>query len=494
MKSRSRLLTTAALVGVVHFAPTAGFAETLNINHPLAFGAETNVDPIDSSRLSPGIEIIYDRLVRPSRENGAPEPALATAWSANETATEWTFTLRAGVNFHDGTTFDAGDVAYTFNRVIAPETDVPVKAVLSLIDTIDVIDETHVRFNLKSSHADFPLLLLDYRAQIIPEGSGDTIADTGIGTGPFMLQTLDAEGVTELVVNPDYWDGASSLDGINIVGISDTGAAQQAFAAGQLDFISGLSAEQQAALGDGFTYQTVTDGGWRAIVFNTQTEEFSDPRLRKALRILANREQIIERALGAGGGAVACDNPVWPGDPYYIDLECDQDQEEAKRLLAEAGHADGLTVEVFTSPLDATWAPMLEVYQAQAREVGVDVQITTVPSDGFWNDVWMKQPATTTYWGSRPADQILNEAFRSGAKWNETFWNVPEFDAALDAARQELDPDLRRQLYHNLQRTLYEEGGAFIPFFLNSVQAVQPNVTWPLANTTTQRWHLITKE
>lgn len=474
--------------------PQGAFAETLNLQHSLEFGAETNLDPSDEHRLFPGIDLIYDKLVRPSYADGSPEADLATEWSPNADATEWTFKLREGVKFHDGSPFDAADVAYTFGRVIAPDSKSPVKAVLSIVTSIEVVDEHTVKFHLGAPHADFPLLLTDYRAQIIPEGSGDTIADSGIGTGPFMLKTLDVEGVTELVRNDNYWGGASTLDGVNIIGISDSSAAQQAFASGQLDLLKGITQEQETALGDKFTYQTVPGGDWRGIVFNTQSDEFKDPRIRKALRMVANREEMINRALGEGRGTVACDAPVWAGDNYYDpNLTCPQDIAGAKALLAEAGHPDGLSVEVFTSPLDPIWGPMLEVYQAEAKEAGIDVKITSVPADGFWNDVWMKKPATTTLWGSRPADQILNEAFRGGASWNETYWNSPEFDTALDNARKELDPEKRKQLYYGLQETLHDQGGAFIPFFLNQVIAVAPNVQYPAQDYFRVHWNEVTK-
>ena len=89
----------------------------------------------------------------------------------------------------------------------------------------------------------------------------------------------------------------------------------------------------------------------------------------------------------------------------------------------------------------------------------------------------MKLPAVTSSWGQRPADQILNEAYRGGASWNETFWNQPEFDEKLDQARHELDFDKRKDLYYDLQRLLYEEGGSFIPFHINQIVVTSARVS-----------------
>lgn len=89
----------------------------------------------------------------------------------------------------------------------------------------------------------------------------------------------------------------------------------------------------------------------------------------------------------------------------------------------------------------------------------------------------MKKPAVTTSWGQRPADQVFNEAYRSTASWNESYWNNPEFDRKLDQARQELDLAKRTALYHDLQKMLFEEGGTFTPFHVNQVVVTSARVT-----------------
>ena len=89
----------------------------------------------------------------------------------------------------------------------------------------------------------------------------------------------------------------------------------------------------------------------------------------------------------------------------------------------------------------------------------------------------MKEPVVTTGWGQRPADQILNEAYRGGAPWNETYWNDPDFDKALDQARQELDFEKRKALYHQLQTILYERCGSCIPLHTNQAVATTARVS-----------------
>jgi len=350
-----------------------------------------------------------------------------------------------------------------------------------MVDTIEAIDPLTVKMTLSAPYADLALQLMDYRIRMIPEGSADTIGMTGIGTGPFIQVTLDPEGTTTLKANPDYWEGPPGVETIEVIGIADTQARVQALLSGQIDMLGygDLSAQQLPLFEDNpkFKMMTVPTGDWLGIVFRTDTEPFTDARVRKAVRIAADRQAIVDLVLGPGGGVVSCDHPVWSGDQYRAPFDCPQQIDEAKRLLAEAGYPDGIEFDLTTSDLKAAWIDMVQVYQQQAAQAGIKVNIVKAPSDGYWGEIWMKEPVVTTGWGQRPADQILNEAYRGGAPWNETYWNHPDFDKMLDQARQELDFEKRKALYHRLQTMLYEEGGSFIPLHTNQAVVTTARVS-----------------
>lgn len=477
MNKLTRIIAAAVVATLPATLAEAG-SGTFRQSHDLGFGGAENGDPISPNRFWQVTEKTMSRLIRPDK-NGKLTPNLATEWSANDNATEWTIKLRTGVKFHDGADFDAGDVVYTLNRIKDPKIDSPVASVLSVMDKVEAVDGSTVKISLSAPHADFPVLLMDYRIRMIPEGSGDTIAATSIGTGPFILETLDAEGTTVLKANPDYWEGAPGVDTIEIISIPDSQARTQALLSGQIDMLRHISGHEKALFenNDKFKFQSVATGDWQGIVFRTDVEPFTDARVRKAVRIAADRQSIINLVLGADGGTVACDHPVWTGDQYRAPFGCPQQIDEAKRLLAEAGYPDGIEIEVFTSDLRANWIDLAQVYQQQVAPAGIKVNIVKAPADGFWNDVWMKEAAVTTAWGQRPADQILNEAFRGGASWNETVWNRPDFDKNLDKARQELTFGDRKSVYIDLQRELYEEGGAFIPYHLNQTVVMSSRVS-----------------
>ncbi|MBO6638536.1 MAG: ABC transporter substrate-binding protein [Roseitalea sp.] len=481
------------------FVGSTAQAETLRIAHPLGNGGKENVDPIHRNRFYPVTVMLYDGLLRPD-EAGRPSPSLATQWESSPDLREWIFILREGVTFHDGSALDSDDVVFSLRRVLSEEIGSPLRSTLAIMAEIEALDDRTVRITLDAPNADFPTMIMHYLFRVVSsEGqdeSLDAIYESGVGTGPFKLTTLDAEGTTVLEANPDYWDGAPGVPMVEVIAIPDSEARIQALLAGQLDLVRRVNPQQLALFQnrDGFEVQTFATGDWTSLVMRTDTPPFDDVRVRRALRLLVDREAIVRTVLGEAGGSVSCDTPVWPGDPYHVAQECPPDLEEARRLLAEAGYPDGLDVELHTSGLNALMVEVAQVYQAQAAEAGVRVNVRMAPSDGYWSNVWMQRPFVAAVWSQRPAAQILSEAFLSGANWNDSFWDNEEFDALLAEARATIDFEERKAVYARAQQLIWEDGGSMIAFFPNRVRAysdtlsgVQPVHDFFL------RWHEITK-
>lgn len=470
-------------------APTGTFRHA----HNVGFGAHSSLDPASKGRVLQIIEKIQSRLVRPGR-SGKPAPDLATSWTPNADGTLWTFQIRDGVRFHDGSTLDAGDVVYSIKRVIDPDYGSPARAAVKMITRITATGPLRVEMELDAPFADLPLQLMDPRLRIIPEGSGDTIGQTGIGTGPFRVEKFDPDGITVLTANEDYWEGPPALARIEVIGVPDAQARLQAFLSGQLDMERGIAPMMRRALDKSLRYQLleIPTGNWMGLAFRTDVPPFDDPRVREALHLTVDREEMLQLALD-GGGVISCDTPVAPNDQYRAEMECPANPERARQLLAEAGYPDGVDVDVHVSALDPTWPVIGVAFQEQAARAGIRVNLINAAADGYWSNVWMKKDAFSTSWGERPADQALNEAFHSTAKWNETYYNNSKFDRLLETARAELDFKRRRALYIEAQEYLAMNSGTIIPFHVTQLVVLSNRVTHfdPVPNDAL-RWHMVT--
>ena len=467
--------------------PTAAPAEEMEVvvvggthrsTHNATWNGLEQLDPASPVYWSPAIYMLWDRLVAVDLNTGVALPALATSWESNADATQWTFNIRQGVTHNDGTPLTAADVIYTTQRHMDPDIGSIFAGPLEIVDQdgLEMPDANTVVFNLNSANVDFPVLLTNRNFLIVPDGSGDAILQTPIGTGPFTLTSASLDGVSVFTARDDYWDGSPLLGKITDVGIADADARISATLAGQIDMAgrgSSITAGQ-AALFEGdpdFYIQESARGGMQTIGMITTEPPFDDVRVRQALKMVVDPDEMIAIVL-QGHGTPACNTPSWPNDPYYLPRECPQDIAGAIALLAEAGYPDGLTIELATSNSNAVWIPMATVYKEQAALAGITVEILQVPADGYWSNTWMVHPFANGTWANRGVDQFLSLAFRCGSRWNDTFWCNAEQDAIQDQARAELDFDARRSLYQSVQRTIMEEGGMISPFFPSHIRAM----------------------
>lgn len=462
--SRSLLIATALLSATTAFAQSGVF----RMSHAVGSGSASDVDPASKGRVFEITDKLMSRIVRQDMA-GKPSPDLALSWSANAAATEWTFKLRPNVKFHDGKPFTAEDVVYSFARVQDEKFGSPARATIAMIKSVEAVDPLTVKMTLTEAFADLPLILTDYRLRIVPKGSSDTIAKSGIGTGPFKLEKLDPQGTTVLVANPDYFGGKPGVARMEVIGIPDAQARLQALLGGQLDLVPSITQQQRVLLerSNRHKVQVIPTGNWRGIVFNTQAKPFDDVRVRQAIKAAVDRKALLDLA-ASGGGVIGCDTPVGPTDqyraPHDAAKDCPQDIAKAKALLAAAGHPNGIDIELNVATLEPVWPAIAEAFQQQVAPAGIRVKIAQVPSDGYWSNVWIKRDAVMTRWNDRPADAILNEVFRSGTRWNESRFADPKFDAILDEARKELDFEKRKAKYIEAQEYLRANSGTLVAF------------------------------
>jgi peptide/nickel transport system substrate-binding protein len=287
---------------------------------------------------------------------------------------------------------------------------------------------------------------MDYRARVVPKDGFPSVLETGMGSGPFKLVKLDVEGFTILVANDEYWDGPPGVKAVEVYGIAESEAQTTALLSGQLDY-QGVTLDIATRFENNpdFKITQIPGGDWSGLVMRTDIPPFDNLPLRQAMHLVVDRQELVDLSL-SGAGTVSCDSAVMPSDPnVFTDCKHGADIEAAKAKLVEAGYPDGFEIDFYTSSICQDWEALTEIYQQQAAKAGITVNIQTVSADGFWSEQWMVEPFVLTCWNARLADTALNEIYRGGGSWNESFWNVPAFDALLDAARAEKDPDKRSQ-------------------------------------------------
>jgi peptide/nickel transport system substrate-binding protein len=224
----------------------------------------------------------------------------------------------------------------------------------------------------------------------------------------------------------------------------------------------------------GVTVNSTPGRGHYVFIMHTDTAPFDNKELRLALKYAINREEMVEKIL-RGYGSVGNDMPINSAYPLF-DASIEQrtyDVAKAKEHYAKSGH-DGSPIILrtadgaFPGAVDAA-----QLFQQSAQAAGIPLEIKREPNDGYWSEVWNKQPFCASYWGGRPVqDQMYSTAYLSTADWNDTNFKNPEFDAKLLAAKAELDLTKRKALYSEMGKLVRDEGGLICPMFNDFIDGV----------------------
>jgi peptide/nickel transport system substrate-binding protein len=447
------------------------------------WSAKNTVDPAKINNMADSMyaAAIYEPLIWLDT-SFEPQPYLAESWEPSADAKVWTFRLREGVKFHDGSTFDAADVVYTYNRLLDPKTASPAAAELDFLSDakITAVDPVTVRFELTAPDTELPSRLASKFALIVADNAtGQQLAAQSNGTGPFKLEHFVPEAPHAVLnANADYWQqGKPKAPCLELSAITEPVSRAAAMLSGQADVLLVADPTTIDQLRSSGNVDLTEAKGSTFVVFAMQTDQppFDNVKVRQALKAVVDRDAMVELAL-FGMGTPGNDNPVPPTSPQaYVDKAPAPDIERAKQLLAEAGHGNGLKVELNTgaTELYPGMLTMVQAYKEMAAAAGIDVQIVTSPSDSYWDEVWLKRPFFTSYWSPRPSGSAFASGYTCAAKYNETHWCRPEFDALLKNASETIDEAKRVELYKQAQKTLAEEGGVIVPAFSSLTAATR---------------------
>ena len=430
---------------------------------------------------------------------------LATDWEATEDARTWTFNLRQGVTFHNGKPFGADDVIESLQLHVAEGSKSAAQPIVASVSEMKKTGEHQVQFTLNSGNADFPYLMSDYHLVIYPAGQIEEALSTGIGTGLYAVQSFEpgVRMVARRVDSHYKGDTAGFFDEIEYIAINDATARMNALLTGQVDAINRIDFKTEALLkaNPAVRIQEVTGNQHYTFPMLTKVAPYDDVNVRRALKYGINRQELVDKIL-QGHGLVANDTPIGPANQFYYEgMEpLSYDPDKSRFYLKEAG-LQSLDVDLhvsnaaFNGAVDAA-----QLYQASTRACGINMNVVQEPADGYWSNVWLKKPFCASYFSGRATeDWMFSTAYEAGVPWNDTQWDQPRFQELLLTARSTLNSGRRKDMYHEMQQILRDDGGVIIPMFANWVQAVNNKIVspetvgnlWQMDNARmAERWHM----
>jgi peptide/nickel transport system substrate-binding protein len=415
--------------------------------------------------------MMYSRMVRIDHEMEL-HPDMATNWDVSDDGLEWTFELIDDAVFHNGEECTAEDWVFSINRLRDPDEGTAFVQDIDFIDDVEAVSDTELALRLSSAYADMPILCGMYWFRVVPEEAVDTLATEPVGTGPYRLQSHSPDERTVIERFDDYYnlDEEAFLDEIHYIKIEEETTRLTGLTGETIDFVNEVSPASLPMVQEvpNMVIEEVVTGSYQPVVMDVTESPFDDLLVRQAFKLVIDRADYLQAVL-QGVGTEGNDQPVPPTDPMYADIPIpERDIERARELLEEAGHGDGLEVELHYTAGRVGLQESALTMQEMAQEAGIAIQLTNHPNDTYWADIWLNRPFYLSNWTGRPmADQALSVAYLSGAPWNEANWSNDEFDEIVREARSVIDEDERFELYSRAQEILAEEGGAIIPYFMS---------------------------
>lgn len=436
----------------------------------------------DQARLVSG----WETLVEFDKNFKVQHTGLAEEFAAhNGNAAVWDIRVRKGIEFHNGKTLTADDVIYSLRRLLNPKLKLFGGAALSSLDPNNIkrLDTYTVRLFLK--HNDVTILdaLGTYGVGIVPVGySPNAIgkAKPNVGTGPYMLKSFTPGQQSVHVRNPHYWRAGPYFDEVIIIDFPDDTARVNALLGGQVDAIASIPpAQVPVVLGhSGMRVLESPTAQWTPICMRVDVAPFNDVRVRQAMRLIADRPQMVEQAL-AGHGHVGNDLYA-PFDVLYDRAlpQRHQDIQQAKSLLKAAGQSS-LTVDLQTTNGALGQNEGAQVFAQQAKAAGVTVNVKVLDSGAFYSAQYLKWTFSTDFWGTRNyLSQVVAGSLPS-SPYNETHWPDAadaKFKALYAQALQTVDDTKRAAIVHEMQKLEYDDGGYIIWGFSNFLDGYSSKV------------------
>jgi peptide/nickel transport system substrate-binding protein len=425
------------------------------------------------------LENVFDTLVEPDA-NLEMQPALARSWTVSPDQLTWTFQLRTGVTFHDGSQFTANDVVYSYRRIIDQK--------LANVDKFSAVtdiraptpDTVVIRVkqptpNLLTNLGGFKGMAIVSRKNV---DSGQ-IATHPIGTGPFSFASQKSGDSIVLKANPTYWGGAPKVPGVTFEFITEPSTALSALQAGEVDWTDSVPPQRITQLKDDDSIElavTPSNDYWY-LALNEARAPWNDPRVRQAIAYGIDRQSIVQAT--SYGSATANQLAIPQGNPWYTPYDRYRyDVASAKRLLDEAGaHPDTLDMLVTSEYPETVTAA--QVIADNLKPLGITVNIRTVDFA-----TWLDEQNSGHFdmlmmgWlGNIDPDDFYYAQHHTGGSSNAQKFSNPEVDRLLDAGRVEVNRQVRQQDYAKAATIIADQVSYLYLYNPSVIQAWNPRLS-----------------
>lgn len=481
-----RFLCAAALAActAIAFGPVVGQAETPpNVLVVGQIAEPKSLDPhavtaVNDFRI---LMNIYDGLVRYKDGTLEVEPALAESWTISDDGLTYSFELRDGVTFHDGSALDADAVKFNFDRMLDenhPYHDTgpfPLSFFFGSVESVTAVDSDTVQFTLKEPYAPF-LSNLAYPTGLIVSPAavkqhGQDFGRNPSGTGAFRFAEWESNAKVVIVRNDDHWGGAPPLEAVVFRPITDGNTRVAEMLAGGIDLMVEVPPDSVGSFASDSAYQVHEQAGPHVwfLILNVKEGPFADKRVRQAINYAIDKKSLVENVLQGTAQIAAGPTPPAFSWAYNDSLQpYPHDPDKAMSLIKEAGF-EGAELTFYVTEggsgmLDPV--PMGAAIQADLAKVGFDVKIETYEWNTFLGKVNPglegKADMAEMAWMTNDPDTLPYLALRSGAwpdagGFNSGYYANPKVDELLEAARRSTDQAERAKLYKEMQEVVQED-------------------------------------
>ena len=415
------------------------------------------------------------------------QPVLATSYSPNSTANVWTFKIRQGVKFHDGSPLTADDVVYTYKQQTGPGMNSALTGVLKP-DGVVKVDDFTVAFHLEAANGNFPYLTSseNYNMVIMPNNFDPTKWQSSFpGTGPFVLGSYTPKVGATFTRNESYWGTKALPSQTQFTFYDSTAASILGLTGGTIDVLGQFSVSGGEALLNGsYNVIKLKASTHRELSMRCDQGPFTDPRVRQAIALTLNRPQIIT-ALFKGNADIGNDNPFWSGFASTDSSVSQRAQNisQAKSLLAAAGHPSGFSTKLVTEDLQEIPEYAQIVAQAAAA-IGVKINLTVESSSQYYgkgtfgNSDWLDATMSLVDYGHRSVPNLfLGAPLQSSGTWNAAHFKNTQYDKLAAQYVAALDVSTQRSIAGKIEQLLLNETPIIYSYFYNYLTATAMGVS-----------------